>query len=217
MNSWTDLFKQEAQKFYYPALLRFLKEEYAFNTICPRVDDIFKAFKITPYSDVRVVILGQDPYPNLAHATGLAFGVDPDSPTFPASLKNIFKVVREDFGYWPKDRSLVSWARQGVFLLNTILTTRAGEPLSHANQGWEQFTDATIAFLNQREQPMAFLLWGSKARTKKALINVEKHLILEAAHPSPLVAWRGGFFGCKHFATVNNWLREQYGKEIHWR
>lgn len=215
-NSWDILLKDEFKKEYYLKLRNFLKSEYSSKTIYPDMYDIFNALKFTPYEDVKVVILGQDPYhgPNQAH--GLCFsvkkGVEP-----PPSLKNIFKEINSDLGVnFSGSGELTSWAKQGVLLLNTVLTVRAGSPNSHKGMGWEILTDKIISLLNEREQPIVFLLWGANARAKKALITNKNHLVLETVHPSPLSAYNG-FFGCKHFSKTNIFLEKNGMKKIDWK
>jgi len=214
-NSWDELLKDEWSMPYYRELRAFLAEEYRSRPIFPPMGDIFNAFKFCAYEDVKVVILGQDPYHGEGQAHGLAFsvkkGVEP-----PPSLKNIFKELQDDLGIEPPGQGcLESWAKQGVFLLNTALTVRKGQPLSHRGKGWETFTDHVISILSEREKPMVFLLWGSNARSKKGLIDASRHLVLEAPHPSPLSAF-AGFFGCKHFSKANAFLRAQ-GESVDWR
>ncbi len=178
------------------------------------MNDIFNAFKFCPYEDVKVVILGQDPYHGEGQAHGLAFSVK-KGVEIPPSLKNIYKELESDIGFEPPAHGcLESWAKQGVFLLNTSLTVRKGQPLSHHGKGWETFTDHVISLLSQREKPMVFLLWGGNARSKKPLIDRSRHLVLEAPHPSPLSAY-AGFFGCKHFSKANDFLAK-IGESVDW-
>lgn len=214
-NSWDILLKGEFEKEYYLKLRQFLKKEYASYTIYPNMFDIFNALKYTPYEDVKVVILGQDPYhgPNQAH--GLCFsvkkGIEP-----PPSLKNIFKEIESDLGLkMSGSGELTEWAKQGVLLLNTVLTVRASQPNSHKGMGWEILTDKIISLLNERNEPIVFLLWGANARSKKKLITNPHHLVLETVHPSPLSAYNG-FFGCKHFSKTNEFLKNNYQKQINW-
>ncbi len=215
-NEWDGLLKDEFDKPYYLALRTFLKSEYKGFTVYPDMYDIFNALKLTSYSDVKAVILGQDPYhePNQAH--GLAFsvqgGVEP-----PPSLKNIYKELNADLGLpIPKTGCLLNWAREGVLLLNASLTVRRGQANSHRGKGWELFTDRIISLLNEREKPVVFLLWGANARAKSALITNPRHKILTCAHPSPLSAYNG-FFGCRHFSKCNEFLRANGIPEIDWR
>lgn len=206
-NSWDDLLKDEFEKEYYKKIRGFLAREYRDPTHAtyPDMFDIFNALKITDYNGVKAVILGQDPYHNPGQAHGLAFSVK-DGVTPPPSLVNIFKEYHDDLGYpVPKSGELTGWAENGVLLLNTVLTVRGGAAASHRGIGWEIFTDRAITLLNEREKPIVFLLWGRFARDKKALITNPAHLILEAAHPSPLSAYNG-FFGCRHFSKANAFL-----------
>lgn len=216
-NEWDTLLAGEMQKPYYQALRQFLIQEYRTAQVYPPMNDLFSALRLTTYSRVRVVILGQDPYHGAGQAHGLSFsvrqGVQP-----PPSLQNIYKEIYNDLGIEnPRDfGDLTCWARQGVLLLNTVLTVRDGEPQSHRGHGWEQFTDRIIALLNLREDPIVFLLWGAPAGKKAALVTNPCHLILKAAHPSPLSASRG-FFGCRHFSQTNQFLRAHGFDEIDWR
>ena len=215
-NTWDGLLYSEFQKEYYIKLREFLKNEYSTQTIYPEMGNIFNALKYTPYEDVKAVILGQDPYhgPNQAH--GLCFSVQKGVKA-PPSLQNMFKELNSDLGIpIPKSGELTSWARQGVLLLNTVLTVRAGQANSHKGMGWEIFTDRIIELLNMREKPIIFLLWGGPAKTKTKLITNPNHHILSTVHPSPLSAYNG-FFGCKHFSKVNEILRSMGEKEIDWR
>ena len=205
-NEWDKVLEGEFDKEYYLKLRQFLKEEYTYHTIYPNMYDIFNALKYTSYNDVKVVILGQDPYhgPNQAH--GLSFSVQKGIMP-PPSLVNIYKEIENEFGVqMPKTYgNLTKWAKQGVLLLNTTLTVRAHNANSHKDAGWQIFTDNVIKKLNEREKPVVFLLWGSHSIKKKTLIDETKHLILTSAHPSPLSAYRG-FFGCGHFAKANDFL-----------
>jgi uracil-DNA glycosylase len=215
-NDWDNLLAEEVQKDYFQALEAFLQEEAGTKTIYPPMEDIFNALKYTPYEAVRVVILGQDPYHGANQAHGFSFSVG-QGVTPPPSLGNIFKEIREDVGIdnTGKHGTLTHWAEQGVLLLNTVLTVRAGAANSHKNKGWERFTDRIISLLDQKETPVVFLLWGNPAKAKAKLIQNPKHLILTAPHPSPLSAYHG-FFGCKHFSKTNQFLREQGLREIDW-
>lgn len=199
---------------YYKELRAFLAEEYRSRVIFPPMEDIFNAFKYCAYENVKVVILGQDPYYGDGQAHGLAFSVK-RGVDIPPSLKNIYKEIETDLGIAPPSHGcLESWAKQGVFLLNTALTVRKGQPLSHRGKGWETFTDHVISLLSARETPMVFLLWGANARSKKGLIDASRHLVLEAPHPSPLSAF-SGFFGCKHFSKANAFLAAR-GESVDW-
>ena len=207
-NSWDELLKDEFQKPYYKALHDFLKEEYQHQIIYPHMNDIFNALKAVAYEDVKVVILGQDPYHGEGQAHGMAFSVKPGVKV-PPSLVNIYKELQTTMGCKiPNNGYLVKWAEQGVLLLNTVLTVRAGKPQSHKGKGWEVFTDHIISLLNQRKEPIVFVLWGAPAKKKASLITSPQHKILTAAHPSPLSAYNG-FFGCDHFNQINAFLKEQ--------
>lgn len=213
-NDWDEILNREYNKDYYQKLRTILANEYNTYTVYPDMYNIFNAFKYTPYFEVKVVILGQDPYHNVGQAHGLAFSVLPDVDV-PPSLKNIFKEMHDDIGFTiPDNGCLTKWAQNGVFLLNTSLTVRAHAPNSHKNIGWETFTDNIISELNDRNDPIVFLLWGANARSKAKLITNEKHLVLQAPHPSPLSAFNG-FFGCKHFSKTNEFLAT-IGKSIDW-
>lgn len=215
-NDWDEVLRGEFDKEYYRILRGFLKHEYANEVIYPDMNDIFNAFKATSFNDVKAVIIGQDPYvgPNQAH--GMCFSVKPGVMP-PPSLKNIFREINSDLGIpIPKTGYLMPWTKQGVLLLNTILTVRAGKPLSHKGYGWEQFTDTVLRKLNEREKPIVFMLWGDPAKKKAALITNPCHYILRASHPSPLGA-HYGFFGCKHFSKANDILASLGEKPIDWR
>ena len=215
-NSWDEILKDEFKKEYYLKLRQFLKEEYHTKTIYPDMNNIFNALRYTAYEDVKAVILGQDPYhgPNQAH--GLCFSVQKGVAP-PPSLQNIFKELSSDLGIEiPKTGELTPWTKQGVMLLNTVLTVRAGQANSHKGMGWEIFTDRVIEILNQREKPIVFLLWGTPAKAKAKLITNPNHYILSAVHPSPLSAYNG-FFGCRHFSKTNEILRSLGEEEIDWR
>lgn len=215
-NEWDELLASEFQQEYYLQLREFLKHEYWTRTIYPDMYDIFEALKLTSYSDVKAVILGQDPYHGPGQAHGLAFSVKP-GVAIPPSLLNIFKELQEDLGcYIPNNGCLIPWAKQGVLLLNTSLTVRAGAAGSHRGKGWEIFTDSIIQRLNARTEPIVFLLWGNPAKAKRRLITNRHHLVLTAAHPSPLSAHRG-FFGCRHFSKTNDFLKNTGQGEIDWQ
>lgn len=215
-NSWQDLLEDEFKKEYYLKLRDFLINEYKTKAIYPNMYDIFNALHYTDYKDVKVVILGQDPYhgPNQAH--GLSFSVKPGVPA-PPSLMNIYKELNSDVGcYIPNNGYLKKWADQGVMLLNTVLTVRAGEANSHKGIGWEYFTDKVISLLNDREEPIVFILWGKNAQSKVDLINNPKHYIIKSVHPSPLSVHRG-FFGSKPFSKTNKFLISIGKEPIDWQ
>ena len=214
-NEWDALLKDEFEKDYYKKLRAFLAKEYKTQTIYPNMYDIFNALKFTSYGDVKVVIIGQDPYHGAGQAHGLCFSVKKGiSP--PPSLKNIFKEINRDLGTKiPGHGELTYWAEQGVLLLNAVLTVREAQPNSHKGMGWEIFTDRVIELLNEREKSIVFLLWGANARQKKKLITNPKHIVLETSHPSPLSVYNG-FDGCGHFSEANRILRENGEKEIDW-
>ena len=215
-NEWDELLKNDFQSDYYLKLRNFLAYEYKHYTVYPNMYDIFNALKTTSYSDVKVVIMGQDPYhgPNQAH--GMCFSVKKGVEA-PPSLKNIFKELQDDCGCSiPPHGELTEWAKQGVLLLNTVLTVRAGQANSHANKGWEILTDQIIRLLNEKQTPIVFLLWGRNAQNKISLITNPNHLILKCAHPSPLSAYNG-FFGCHHFSKTNAFLKEHGMQEIDWQ
>ena len=218
-NDWLPVLKEEFGKPYYAELYRFVKEEYGKHRIFPPSADVFNAFHYTPYSSVRVVILGQDPYHNVNQAHGLAFSVLPEvmPKDIPPSLKNIYKELHDDINcYIPDNGYLKKWADQGVMLLNTVLTVREGAANSHRNHGWEIFTDAVIRSLNRVDRPLVFLLWGRPAGEKAAMLDNGHHLILKAPHPSPLSASRG-FFGCRHFSKCNDFLIKNSVEPIDWQ
>ena len=215
-NDWDDLLKDEFEKEYYLNLRKFLINEYKTQKIHPSMYDIFNALKFTPYKDVKVVILGQDPYhgPNQAH--GFSFSVKPGVQT-PPSLRNMFKELNSDLScYIPNNGFLESWAKQGILLLNTVLTVREGQANSHKGKGWEIFTDRVIELLNKREEPIVFILWGRNAISKEALITNSIHKIIKSVHPSPLSATRG-FFGSKPFSKTNDFLVSINKEPIDWQ
>lgn len=215
-NDWLEPLTPEFRKPYYAKLYKTIREEYNSRQIFPNADDIFNAFSFTPLSNVKAVILGQDPYHNDGQAHGLCFSVKPDIDV-PPSLVNIYKELQEDLGcYIPNHGYLKKWADQGVLLLNTVLTVRAHQANSHRGIGWEEFTDAAIRVLNEQDRPIVFILWGRPAQTKKAMLNNPKHLILEAPHPSPLSAYRG-FFGSRPFSKTNSFLKENGIEPIDWQ
>ena len=215
-NDWKDLLEEEFKKEYYLKIREFLKREYKTKTIYPDMYDIFNALHYTPYKDVKVVILGQDHYhgPNQAH--GLSFSVKPGVP-IPPSLMNIYKELQSDLGcYIPNNGYLKKWTGQGILLLNTVLTVRAGQPNSHRGIGWEIFTDKIIQLLNNRQDPIVFILWGKNAQSKLKIINNPRHFIVQSVHPSPLSAKRG-FFGSKPFSKVNKFLMSIEKEPIDWQ
>ena len=215
-NEWDALLADEFRKDYYLRLREFLKAEYSSRNIFPPMNDIFNALRYTSYSDVKAVILGQDPYHGMGQAHGLCFsvkkGVQP-----PPSLQNIFKELNADLGIQPPSHGeLTAWTKSGVLLLNTALTVREGQANSHRGQGWEILTDRVIELLNERTQPIVFILWGGNARAKAKLITNPAHLVLQCAHPSPLSAYNG-FFGCRHFSKTNEFLKRNGIEPIDWR
>lgn len=215
-NSWDGILTGEFEKTYYLKLKEFLINEYKTKTIYPDKYNIFNALKLTPYEQVKVVILGQDPYHGPGQAHGLSFSVQPGVQT-PPSLQNMYKELRDDLGcFIPNNGYLVPWAKQGVLLLNTVLTVEAGKANSHRKKGWENFTDEVIKKLNERDKPIVFLLWGNNAKEKMSLITNPNHFILTTVHPSPLSATRG-FMGCKHFSKTNEILKGIGEKEIDWQ
>jgi uracil-DNA glycosylase len=213
---WQEILKDEFEKPYMEEIRTFLKDELNNNrNIYPPLPQVFRVFSLVDYDEVKVVILGQDPYHQPGQANGLAFAVR-EGIAKPPSLQNIFKEIKEDLQTVPSSPSLEGWAKQGVFLLNTVLTVRANEPLSHRQKGWEFFTDRVIELLNEREKPMVFILWGSQAQSKGRLITNPQHLVLKAPHPSPLSAHRG-FLGCKHFSLTNEFLGKIGYKPVDWK
>lgn len=215
-NNWHNLLKEEFNKPYFKKLQEFLTEEYQTKTIYPKAENIFNALNYCKYEDVKVVIIGQDPYhqPNQAH--GLSFSVQ-DGVPLPPSLKNIFKEIEADIGVKPYESgNLIRWAKQGVLLLNTVLTVRKDCPNSHKGMGWEIFTSKVLELVNKKETPVVFLLWGGNAKAFESLIDKSKHFCLKSAHPSPLSAYNG-FFGCKHFSKTNEILQNNGQKPIDWR
>lgn len=215
-NDWLEPLQDEFKKPYYAKLYKTVLEEYNTRTIFPSADDLFSAFQLTPLSKVKVVILGQDPYHNDGQAHGLSFSVKPNVP-IPPSLVNIYKELQDDLGCkLPNHGYLKQWAEQGVLLLNTVLTVRAHQAYSHRGIGWEEFTDAVIRILNEKDEPLVFILWGKPAQSKKSMLTNKKHLILESAHPSPLSAYRG-FFGSKPFSKTNEFLVANGVEPIHWQ
>lgn len=215
-NNWKPYFDEEYQKIYFKNLEEFIENEYYSKNIFPPKEDIFNAFKYTDLNDVKVLIVGQDPYHDEKQAHGLAFSVLPGIST-PKSLINIYKELHEDLGCKiPNNGYLIKWAKQGVLMLNTVLTVEAHQAHSHKNKGWEVFTDAMISAVNEQERPVVILLWGKPAQKKKALLTNDKHFIIEAPHPSPLSAYRG-FFGSKCFSKCNEYLNDNNIQEIDWQ
>lgn len=215
-NDWLKAVGVEFQQNYYKELYKFIQSEYQEFLVFPKVDDIFNALHFTPLESVKVVILGQDPYHNDDQAHGLCFSVKPEV-TIPPSLVNIYKELKDDLGCQiPNNGYLEKWARQGVLMLNTVLTVRAHQANSHQGKGWEKFTDAVIQAVNTQDRPIVFILWGNPARMKKSMLTNPKHLIIEAPHPSPLSSYRG-FFGSKPFSKTNNFLKENGIGPIDWQ
>ncbi len=215
-NAWLPYLKQEFSKDYYRKLYEFVKKEYSEKVIYPPSDEIFSALERTPIDKVKIVLLGQDPYHEIGQAHGMSFSVKPGIKT-PPSLQNMYKELKDELGcYIPNNGYLEKWADQGVLLLNTCLTVREGAANSHKGKGWEQFTDAIIKTVNEQDRPVVYFLWGSNARSKKALINNPKHLVLESVHPSPLSAYNG-FFGCGHFKMANEFLQKNGLSPIDWQ
>ncbi len=213
---WKDIILQEQKKPYFQDLLSFVNDEYASRTVFPPSEDVYNAFKYCPFNDVKVVILGQDPYHNFNQAHGLCFSVKQGND-IPPSLQNIYKELKSDLGIDPPSHGeLTSWAKQGVLLLNTILTVRAHSPLSHKGKGWETFTDTIIQLMNDDDKPKVFVLWGNNAKQKRSLITNPKHLILMSSHPSPLSA-RYSFFGSRPFSKINRFLEDNKRTPIDWQ
>ena len=215
-NDWKEILEEEFEKEYFVKLKEILEEEYKNYTVYPTKRDILNAFFLTPYSEVKVVLLGQDPYHQRGQAHGLAFSVNYGIKT-PPSLVNMYKELQDDLGlYIPNNGFLEKWAKQGVLLLNTTLTVRDSQANSHSGIGWQTFTDNVIKSLNEREKPIIFILWGNNAKSKEKFIDTNKHYILKGVHPSPLSANKG-FFGCKHFSEANRILKNLGKKEIDWQ
>ena len=216
-NDWLPALQEEFRKPYYKQLFSFVKQEYDTQVIYPPADDIFNAFHFTPLNEVKVLILGQDPYHNEHQAHGLSFSVLPEQTEIPPSLQNIYQELHDDLGcYIPNNGYLEKWARQGVLMLNTVPTVRAHQANSHQGKGWEHFTDAVIQAVNAQDRPIVYMLWGRPAQSKIPMLTNPKHLILKASHPSPLSAYRG-FFGCKHFSQANAFLEEHGVRPIDWQ
>lgn len=215
-NDWLPVVEAECKKPYYRELYKFVKEEYATRVIYPPSDEIFTAFHLTPLKDVKVLILGQDPYHEPNQAQGLSFSV-PKGQQIPPSLQNIYKELHDDLGcYIPDNGNLIKWAKQGVLMLNTVLTVRAHEANSHKGHGWEKFTDAILQAVDQKDTPVVYMLWGAPAQSKIPMLTNPKHLILKSVHPSPLSAYRG-FFGCRHFSKCNEFLTSNGLTPIDWQ
>lgn len=215
-NSWDEILKEEFEKEYYLKLREFLKSEYKSYTVYPNMNDIFNSLKYADYKGLKAVIIGQDPYHEPGQAHGLAFSVQKGTP-IPPSLQNIYKELQSDLGIAPASHGeLTSWAKQGVLLLNNALTVRRGQANSHRGKGWEQLTDAIIRKVNEKPEPVVYILWGANAREKTKLINNPDHLVLTSAHPSPLSA-HNGFFGCRHFSKANEFLKSKGVGEIDWQ
>ncbi|MCR5372028.1 MAG: uracil-DNA glycosylase [Solobacterium sp.] len=215
-NDWYDWLQKEFREDYFAKLASFVHDAYEQGPVYPPKQQVFSAFEHTDYAKIKVVILGQDPYHQRGQAHGMCFSVNP-GVKIPPSLQNIFTELKDELGcYVPDNGYLMPWAKQGVFLLNTVMTVADSKPLSHANKGWEIFTDRAIRRINDREDPVVFLLWGRNARSKAGLIDASKHLVLEAPHPSPLSAYYG-FFGCGHFARANEFLSGRGKEPVDWQ
>ena len=212
---WNPILRQEFNKPYWVELQNYILDQRASHMVFPAHPDVFRAFHLTSFATLKVVILGQDPYHGVGQANGLCFSVSP-GVSFPPSLRNIFKELEDDLGVSkPQSGDLAAWAEQGILLLNTTLTVREGAPASHQGKGWETFTDEVIRCISQKKEKIVFVLWGASARRKKSLIDVTKHTCIESVHPSPLSAYRG-FFGSKPFSRINQLLRQQGTTEIDW-
>ncbi|MDR3363813.1 MAG: uracil-DNA glycosylase [Clostridiales Family XIII bacterium] len=216
-NDWLPAIGGEFEKPYYLDLRQFLKQEYRTQKVFPPADDIFNAFHFTPLSEVKALVLGQDPYHGDSQAIGACFAVPPEQKGIPPSLVNIYKELHDDLGCRiPNNGYLKKWADEGVLLLNTVLTVRAHQANSHQGRGWEQFTDAVIRAVNAQDRPIAYFLWGRPAQSKRPMLDNPKHLVLEAPHPSPLSAHRG-FFGCRHFSRANAFFEANSIAPIDWQ
>lgn len=215
-NSWDQLLKEEYEKPYFKELIAFVKEEYKNKIIYPKQTDIFNAFRYTPYENIKVLLLGQDPYHGVGQAQGLSFSVREGVPK-PPSLQNIFKELQDDLGYpIPNDGSLIPWTKEGIMLLNAVLTVEKDKAASHKGKGWETFTDEVIKIVNQKKTPVVFILWGSYARSKKEFITNPIHCIIESPHPSPFSAYHG-FFGSRPFSRTNQFLEKNHISPINWQ
>jgi uracil-DNA glycosylase len=216
-NDWLPALRGEFAKPYYKQLYEFVKNEYNATRVYPPADDVFNAFHFTPLSQVKILLLGQDPYHNERQAHGLSFSVLPEQKEIPPSLRNIYQELYDDLGLpIPRHGYLKKWADEGVLLLNTVLTVRAHQANSHQGKGWECFTDAVIREVNKQDRPIVYFLWGSPAGKKAALLDNEKHLVLKAPHPSPLSAHKG-FMGCRHFSKANEFLAANGVEPVDWR
>ncbi|MDG1332995.1 MAG: uracil-DNA glycosylase [Crocinitomicaceae bacterium] len=216
--SWKEELSSELSQDYFQSLIQFVKSEYAAHPdgVFPKGNEIFKAFDACPFDQVKVVVLGQDPYPTRGHAHGLCFSVEPDVRPLPKSLNNIYKELESDVGISPRENGdLRHWAEQGVFMLNSVLTVREGAANSHAKKGWERFTDAVIAKLAEKSEGIVYILWGSKAQEKGKVVDSDKNKIITSPHPSPLSSYRG-FFGSKPFSQTNEYLKSMGREEIKW-
>ncbi len=215
--TWKDVLQEEFDKPYFKDLTDFVKQEYSNYHCLPKGNEIFNALSTTPFDKVRIVIMGQDPYPTPGHAHGLCFSVQEQVRPLPPSLKNIFKEIESDLGIkTPENGNLMRWTSQGVLLLNAVLTVKSGAARSHQGKGWEKFTNTIIEKLSSDNENIVFMLWGGDAKKKKKLIDTNKHFVLESGHPSPLSANRGYWFGNKHFSKANNFLQSKGLKEIAW-
>lgn len=215
-NDWLEAVGDEFKKTYYKELYEFVRQEYSTTTVYPPADDIFNALHLTPLKEVKVLVLGQDPYHGANQAHGLSFSVLPGQ-RIPPSLKNIYQELHDDLGCEiPNNGYLEKWAKQGVLMLNTVLTVRAHKPNSHQGKGWEHFTDAIIEAVNKQDRPIVYLLWGRPAQRKASMLNNPEHLILKAPHPSPYSA-DTGFFGCRHFSQANEFLRSHGVDPVDWQ
>lgn len=212
--NWKDIFKEESEKDYYKYIIATVQQDAKISNVYPPHQDIFNAFKLTPFDKIKVVILGQDPYHGPGQAHGLSFSVN-EGTKAPPSLVNIFKEIKSDLNLPTQSNTLIPWAKQGILLLNSFLTVIENKPLSHSKIGWNTFTDTIISHINNVDAPIVYLLWGAPSRKKKDLITNSKHLVLEAAHPSPLSAYNG-FFGCKHFSQANEFLIKNNIDPIDW-